>query len=789
MSAFGDFEDLIEEHAPSRNSNFAGDNDDDDQFPAPQMDPQIITDDLTAICNSLGKIDKSDGTYMMDRDCKPCLKEILRMLSKDTDKHNIRMTLGALNIIKSDLIPIANQYCTVEEGDSEMFTTILRICNNLTSSVLFFFKDQKYPSDPEEQKIFYKLSQMSTRFKEAFACDEQIWSVINGYLKSSMEEDEITFERLLILIRNILLIPNESTSTKVVEESDAHDLCLQRLSKSGLLNTFLKIATDSSRGAEFCLHITEIVHLMLKDLNPETIANSKERAAVRQKDDSNFDKRRYAELSAMARRQREASKIVAMPQRFRNTSYVVQNCRSLSNAPLVVRKPIVSREMIKFDQGKVDQRKNKNQRPLTSNTSMYNSDKNIKSSRVSWELKVFCMKFIEQVYRNYMHQLKHSLIIKQAKDDDESYYLWCLQFFICFAKHMRLETDQIAETVNASTLHFVMMLINQYQEVLKMERKSFQEISKRMHLAVRAFREILRYIKITKDQLVMKMIVEEIEYKMLILNLFEQFQENKHSEHYLADLIIANQDFLEVIESYKDYDASLFVSRYCNSNVISAHIRILRQFKTNSDSINAAITKLFNRIVYDCKSELVLCQASLFQIFLQLIDYKAISPTLERLRSIGIHVIKYFASLANKKRFMYQELLFWKSLDDMHEIDSVINPPDPAELARDTGDNADDDDLITSTQKLRAELAAFESTNNGDNNDDTGMNVDRDEAYDAYGLPVDSDFSDDELFLADIGKKTASDDSSIIAQVLSKILREIEREENFARLVDSDESY
>ena len=99
-----------------------------------ELDIRVLKDDLIAACNSLGQLDANDGVYMKDRDCKTCLKEVIRALNNDDKQLSIRCLLGDMNIINSDLIPIINQYCDFNDGDIDLFNLVLRLCTNLTSS-------------------------------------------------------------------------------------------------------------------------------------------------------------------------------------------------------------------------------------------------------------------------------------------------------------------------------------------------------------------------------------------------------------------------------------------------------------------------------------------------------------------------------------------------------------------------------------------------------------------------------------------------------------------------------
>jgi len=699
----------------------------------PKLESKYVVDELTVVCNSIGKLDENDGTYMKDRDCKPCLREMLRFLNADSNEHPARSTLGALNVIKSDLIPIIVQYCDYVDGDPDLFTIVLRLCVNLTAPVAILFEKQDDPSSPEQQKISRKLSEYLRGYKEAFALDERIWSTLNVHLKSNTD-DEITFERLIILIRNVLQISDEPTTELGTREFDIHEMCLHNMDRSGMLNTIIYIASESQRGTEFCFHIMEIIYYMLKNQSPVNLASARQDYFKRKLDDSDPDKRRLAELTARDKRQRQANRVMNVP-RFKNSAFSINNCRSLSDAPLIIRQPISSRVDLRFDSRKQPLRKPKNKKPLSSETSMILSDQNTKASKVTYSLKMFCQQFVEKVYNNYMQHIKHNLIQKKAQEDDESYYLWSLQFFTCFNRNSSKNLDYTSETLSTSTLHYIQVLITSYVDKLEIEKKQFETVSRRLQLAVRAYREILYLIKSIEPESQFHQVVEsiqrniftELEYSSLMLNLFQHYSEPKHSKHYLRDLIQTNHCFLELLEKYSKNHASVeiendkemedneelgnktlksrkrkkaelrathFVSRYCCPDVIRLHLEALKNFKFNEDETNLAILKLFERIAYDCRNEVILFQASVFKCLLEIRSYDPSMAHRDGFIALAQHLMQCFGVSANKKRWMFQELLFWKTANDVIEIENAIDPPAAPATDREVGSPVEVDDPV-----------------------------------------------------------------------------------------------
>lgn len=678
----------------------------------PVLDEEIIKVEITAACDNLGSIDANDGTYMKDRDCKSCLREISRYLRADTKQFVARTQLGALNVIKTDFIPLLVQYCDYNDGDPDMFTQIIRLSTNLTSPVAMLFENQEIPKAGPMLIVYNKLVGYLYRYKESFASEDKFWSTINVYLRHT-KDDDITFERILILIRNILHIPiNATGDVDAHSDFDPHQICLNQMNKSGMLDTIIQIASETQRGTEYCFHLMEIVYLMLRNQNPETLAIA-EPSNVKSKIESNADKKRLAELIEIDKRNRAKQCRYQTNMMFKSSSFVAQACRSIGDKPLIVNKPIQSLDEIKLDHYKNQLRKAKNRKPINSSSSIQISDTNKTIMRVSYCLKVFCKHFVERVYNNFMLQMKHNLIQKKAQDNDETHYLWAIKFFASFNTHMKLSIDNIAETLSTSTLHYIHILISAYQDKIKLEKKNFHEISHKLHLAIRTYREILILLQsphenYQKVNVIKKNMFAETEYSALLISLFQQYEEPKHSLHYLSDLIETNYAYIELYDSQAkaqglvddnddkddedaevldkskqpvkknkktDFRTNSFMLRYCCPSVVSAHLKILLNFKANSDGVNLAILRLFERIAYDCKYEIILFQLSVFRCLIDIMDYHSPFVGKDRFIDLGKYLIENFGTNANKKRWMFQELLFWKTTNDVLEIENAIDPP------------------------------------------------------------------------------------------------------------------
>ena len=61
---------------------------------------------------------------------------------------------------------------------------------------------------------------------------------------------------------------------------------------------------------------------------------------------------------------------------------------------------------------------------------------------------------------------------QRAMDNDETYYLWSLRFFMEFSRSHDFRVDIVGETLQLSTLHYVIQLMANYFESMVLEKKS-----------------------------------------------------------------------------------------------------------------------------------------------------------------------------------------------------------------------------------------------------------------------------------------------------------------------------
>ncbi|RWS26237.1 Timeless-like protein [Leptotrombidium deliense] len=535
------------------------------------LSPERIKNRLLSNCNKIGYLDK-DQKYIKDVYCEYWLKESLKFLRKDKDCV-ARKTLGFANIVTNDLIPILKQHCIEDEY---LFDISLRLLVMLTNPVLLSFKEE-IPEDKDEQKLFMELSSYLYQYKTAFSMDVKLFSIFAKHMarllrldwEERQEEHKIMLERILVLIRNILHIPvDPKLEHGTDEDANVHDLCVETMYKSGI-NDLLLFMANSDTETEFCFHILEILSLMMREQNAEFLAKSVDSNVI----DESFNKRNFFEkqkdsegLRDLLVKDRSLTKLTNATNfnRFKEATYLVKNMKSLSDKDVIFHKTPTDLNSVTFGSQKSKARKAKNRAPLKDETAatFTNNQHFVHRSTVKIRkfLRDFCSSFLMDSYNNIMKTARDSLERKRSQPNDETYYLWTFQFFMEYCRCMKFDPQNVAETLSIESFHYLHTLIEHYSDLLSQEKKKFHAFSRRLHFALKAYRELL-FSLATLDKIsnptfrelgnsMKNRVFYEIEYRELLLRLIIAYNPIKLSPSYLSDLIETNHIFLKMLENY-----------------------------------------------------------------------------------------------------------------------------------------------------------------------------------------------------------------------------------------------
>ncbi|KPJ08860.1 Protein timeless-like [Papilio machaon] len=313
-------------------------------------------------------------------------------------------------------------------------------------------------------------------------------------------------------------------------------------------------------------------------------------------------------------------------------------------------------------------------------------------------LKEFCIEFLNSSYNPLMHYVKDVLVRSRAQQNDESYYLWAVKFFMEFnrgkkhqaqkVKHVPVEVPawdvlcpQIACVLSAGINEYPppfdaasdVPIDQQKEDCMKKIQKLMRESKFEDAIGTfRAAREvwpeegIFGVSGIPED--------EELEMLQTIYNtdLGVEVNEVPEVEDESQDGYDNEEEDEEdeanatsVVET--DFDFQDFVQRFCHPRVVSACAYLLERYEKNSSYTNHCIIKMLHRIAWDCKRPSMMFQASMFLTF-QKIFHNPL-PHFKELEKFGLFVFRKFSEVALKNTKVFIELLFWKSSKDAIDIE------------------------------------------------------------------------------------------------------------------------
>ncbi|ETE73885.1 Protein timeless-like protein [Ophiophagus hannah] len=484
------------------------------------MDLYMMNCELLATCSALGFLE--GDTYHKEPDCIESVKDLIRYLRHEDETRDIRQQLGAAQILQNDLIPIIIQY--PQDKQLGLMTTQLnwlyltiidkvsvscfpRLMVNLTQPAILCFG--KIPQDINLRHHFLQIVSYLQGYKEAFASDkvfgllsEKLYELLQLDWEQRQEEDNLLIERILLLVRNVLHVPADPDEEK---------------------NPELLAATGQTRSAkEQSVDVAELEVLRQKEQ-----AEKKTRVFQRSSRHSRF-----------------------------GGCYVIQGLKAIGDRDVVMHKGLHNVKNYSHDLGKEVRRVPKRQQLA--------SDGEAPSCRSALNvrrfLQEFCVEFLENCYNRLMYLVKDHLLREKAQQHDETYYLWAMAFFMAFNRASTFQPQLVSETVGVRTFHFIERSLTNYYEMSIVDKKDITSWSKRMHLALKAYQELLMTMHemdhsqeeaVRNSSHVLKNnIFYMMEYRELFLTLFRKFDEKKQPRSFLRDLVETTHLFLKMLEKF-----------------------------------------------------------------------------------------------------------------------------------------------------------------------------------------------------------------------------------------------
>ncbi|KAM4755053.1 protein timeless homolog isoform 1-T4 [Cyanocitta cristata] len=525
------------------------------------MDWYMMNCELLATCSALGYLE--GDVYHREPDCLESVKDLIRYLRHEDETRDVRQQLGAAQILQNDLLPILVQY----PQDKVLFDAVIRLMVNLTQPALLCFG--KVPSDAASRHYFLQVLSYLQAYKEAFASEkvfvvlsEKLYNLLQLDWEQRQEEDTLLIERILLLVRNVLHVPPDPTEEQGVDgDASVHDRVLWALHISGM-DDLLKFLASAQVEQQWALHVLEIISLMFRDQSPEELAALGQGTAGAEHGEDT------RELETLRQRELAEKRARALQRPSRHSrfggSYVLQGLKSIGDRDVVFHKGLHNLKSYTHDLGKEPRRVPRHRQAAPESEPSRRSARNVRLF-----LRHFCQDFLEGCYNRLMLLVKDQLVREKAQQHDETYYLWATAFFMAFNRCRGFRPELVSETVGVRAFHFIEQNLTTYYEMALMDKKEATTWARRMHLALKAYQELLRTVQemdrspeqAVRDssQVIKSNIFYLMEYRELFLALFRKFDETKQPRSFLRDLVETAHLFLRMLERFCRGRANLVV--------------------------------------------------------------------------------------------------------------------------------------------------------------------------------------------------------------------------------------
>ncbi|XP_053172566.1 protein timeless homolog [Scomber japonicus] len=519
--------------------------------------------ELLATCSALGYLE--GDTYHKEADCVESVKDLIRYLRHEDDTRDVRQQLGSGQIVQNDLLPIITQH----GEDKVLFDCCIRLMVNLTQPAMLCFG--KVPDDPVFRHHFLQVTSHLQDCKEAFASEavfgvlsETLYNLLQLDWEQRQEEDNLLIERILLLVRNVLHVPADPCEEKKVDDdASVHDRLLWAIHMSGF-DDLVKFLASAQSEQQWSMHVLEIISLMFRDQTPEALvsAGQARSAEEKQRDAQELDALRQKELAEKRSRMLHRG---TRHSRFRG-AFVIQGLKAIGDKDVIYHRNIHDFKNYTHDAGKAVRRV-----PKRNRRAQECKDKRRSALNVRLFLREFCVDFLENCYNRLMYLVKESLIREQTQQHDETYYLWALSFFMAFNRGNGFRADLVSETMSIRAFHFIERNVTNYYEMMLTDRKEATSWSRRMHLALKAYQELLLNVNemdrshdetIRQSCSVIKSnIFYMMEYREIFLTLLRKYDETRQPHSYLKDLVESTHLFLRMLERFCKGRKNLMVQK------------------------------------------------------------------------------------------------------------------------------------------------------------------------------------------------------------------------------------
>ncbi|XP_015364645.1 PREDICTED: protein timeless homolog [Diuraphis noxia] len=546
----------------------------------------LVHAELTATCNSLGCA--GPEKYCIDPQCTEAVRDLIKFLRRDGDDHEIRRHLGTANIVETDLLPILVEY----SNNSDLFDLIIRLLVNLTTPALLIYNEQP-PIEKTQSQYYLQMVSHLQKYKRAFT-DINVWKVIVNKLAEVIqaeyhekgEEKVLSTVRLLILVRNILHVPADNDAEcRPDNDANLHDQVLWALHQSQLIDIIMYI-TCSVNEEQYYLHALEIISLMLRDQKAAELANASVNRTETEKQRDEYDLKIVLEKERKEKMEKLKKYSGSRHSKF-GGRFVVSGMKSIGENEMVV-SSMSSNINKAFDRHKKPLKTPRNRLPLRD---VGIERKSAFSVRLF--LKEFCVEFLHGAYNMLMKHVREMLVRSKGQPNDESYYFWAMQFFMEFNRNYRFEIKLVSETMALNIFHFVQERIEESREKLITDKKKIPIWSKRMHLGLKAYKELMETLLVmyqsndptleSSARTILTNLFYMVEYRDMLLGLLNLYDETKFSRMYLKDLIETNHVFMKLLEHVGKKQRNLIVQCKARKKKTSKKTKAATQVTPEND--------------------------------------------------------------------------------------------------------------------------------------------------------------------------------------------------------------
>ncbi|XP_014669894.1 PREDICTED: protein timeless homolog [Priapulus caudatus] len=256
-------------------------------------------------------------------------------------------------------------------------------------------------------------------------------------------------------------------------------------------------------------------------------------------------------------------KYSARHSRFGGT-YLIKDVKSISQNDVIYHRNQADVKSLSFDQQKTRRRIAKNKLPAK-DAEVYRRS----TLSVRLLLKAFCIQFLQNCYNPLMKTVNDMLKRQKVDNHDETYFLWSMRYFMEFNRCYKFDVALISETISTETFHYIQVNLENYYEMMFSDKKESKVWSRRAHLALKAYQELLNTVlmmdkssepSIVESARVIKSNIFYVpEYKDIFLALLRKYDSTKQPRSFLKDIVETNHLFMRMMEKFCQSNSHVMV--------------------------------------------------------------------------------------------------------------------------------------------------------------------------------------------------------------------------------------